>query len=323
MGQVRTLHGDIDSRQLGVTYSHDHIYCIPPYWRDRRQDDLLLDDVEASGRELADFVAAGGRTFYDATCPDYGRDVSVVAGLAQRHQVQVIATAGFNKGFLWQSQRPGHQETFADWISRCSIDELSEEIVQEVRQGIEGTGYRAGVVKCGTGYNTISPLERKTMEAIVRAQQQTGAPMHSHTEMGTMSLEQAAIFKSLGLDMSRLCFAHLDRNPDPWLHHQVANTGAWILFDGMTRIKYHPEHLRTEAILALCRKGYADKIIIGNDFARKSMSAHYGLGGLGLKFILTDWRPRFLDEARAAGMDGETLLQKFFIDNPARYFSFA
>jgi len=323
MGLIRTLHGDIDSKALGVTYSHDHIYCIPPYWQQRQDDDLLLDDLAASERELADFVQAGGRSFYDATAPDYGRKATEVAAMAERQQVQVIATAGFNKGFLWSSKRPGHQQTFAEWIENTPLDALVEEVCNEVLIGIDGSSHRAGVVKCGTGYNTISRLERKTMEVIVRAQQKTGAPMHTHTEMGTMALEQVAIFKQLGLDLSRVCIAHLDRNPDPWLHHQVAKTGAWILFDGMTRIKYHPENVRTEAILSLCRKGYQHRIVIGGDFARKSMSAHYGLGGLGLKFILNDWRPRFIEEAHEAGMDGEALLQAFFVDNPARYFSFS
>lgn len=53
------------------------------------------------------------------------------------------------------------------------------------------------------------------------------------------------------------------------------------------------------------------------------MSAHYGKGGLGLKFILSDWRPRFMEEAREAGFDGEALLHDFFVENPARYLAFA
>ncbi|MDU7370780.1 MAG: hypothetical protein E7L08_08420 [Klebsiella michiganensis] len=73
MGIIRTLNGDISANQLGVTYSHDHIYCIPPYWAERQDDDLLLDDPQASERELSDFRRAGGNAIYDATAPDYGR----------------------------------------------------------------------------------------------------------------------------------------------------------------------------------------------------------------------------------------------------------
>ncbi|VDZ73425.1 phosphotriesterase-like protein [Atlantibacter hermannii] len=199
MGFIRTLTGDIAPQQLGVTYSHDHLYCIPPYWQERNEEDLLLDDKAASERELADFRAAGGQSIYDATAPDYGRHVEVVAEIATRQGVQIIATAGFNKGFLWSSKRPGTDQSFAEWIANTSIDALVEHVSKEVTDGIDGTSYRAGMVKCGTGYNAISPLERKTMEVVVRAQQATNAPMHSHTEMGTMALEQAAILNNWAL----------------------------------------------------------------------------------------------------------------------------
>ena len=81
--------------------------------------------------------------------------------MAQRQQLHIIATAGFNKGFLWSSKRPGSAQTFAEWIAHSDVDELVEHVCREVTEGIEGTEHRAGVVKCGTGYNAISPLEQK------------------------------------------------------------------------------------------------------------------------------------------------------------------
>lgn len=139
MGIIRTLNGDIAANQLGVTYSHDHIYCIPPYWAERQDDDLLLDDPRASERELSDFRLAGGNAIYDATAPDYGRHAATVAEMARRQQLHIIATAGFNKGFLWSSLRPGFSQSFADWIANSEIDELVEHVCHEVTEGIEGT----------------------------------------------------------------------------------------------------------------------------------------------------------------------------------------
>lgn len=328
MSFIRTLTEDIQPESLGVTYSHDHIYCIPPYWQERGEDDLLLDNEHASGRELADFVACGGRSIYDATAPDYGRNVRVVAALAEQNNVQIIATAGFNKGFLWSSPYPHSPEntkfgeSFEAWIARHNTFQIAEHIGKEVTDGIDGSQYRAGVIKCGTGYNQISPLEHKVMDAAVIAALATGAPMHCHTEMGTMALEQLRILKSQGMDLSRVGLAHLDRNPDPWLHQAIAKTGAFLCFDGVSRIKYFPEHVRSDALIALCKKGYQQQILIGGDFARKSMSAHYGCGGLGMGYILRDWRPRFIEEAHSEGLDGEAILHDFFVTNPARYLQF-
>lgn len=83
----------------------------------------------------------------------------------------------------------------------------------------------------------------------------------------------------MGAGSLPLMFCPYGSQPRSWLHRQIANTGAFLSFDGISRIKYHPEHIRTQAILALCRRGYQKQILIGGDFARKSMSAHYGKGG--------------------------------------------
>ena len=34
MAFIRTLTGDIKPEELGFTYSHEHIICIPPYWKE-------------------------------------------------------------------------------------------------------------------------------------------------------------------------------------------------------------------------------------------------------------------------------------------------
>ncbi|MEF2508402.1 phosphotriesterase [Vibrio mimicus] len=319
---IRTLNGDISPEQLGVTYSHDHIFCVPPYWKDKGETDLLLDDFHASFQELLDFKAVGGQAIYDATAPDYGRHALIVAQMAKEVGIHVVGTAGFNKGFLWSSLKPHTNMSFETYIANNSVEQLAQDIIEEVTIGIENSPHKAGVVKCGTGYNQIHPLEQKTMQAVVKAALETGAPLHSHTELGTMALEQVEIFEKCGMDLGRVAFAHMDRNPDKWLLTKLAHTGSFICFDGVSRIKYYTEEVRSQALIYLCKSGFSHQILIGGDFARKSMSAHYGCGGLGMRFILNSWQPRFCEEANDAGLDGEALLHQFFIENPKRYLTF-
>ena len=182
--------GDIKPEQLGFTYSHEHIVCRPRYWIEHNQDDLLLDDPEKSCREVELFRQAGGVSIVDATAIDYGRDPAAVRDISKATGVQIIGTAGFNKGFLWNAKMPGEERTYKEWIDSATEDELTQFIIDEVEVGMQGTGVRAGQVKFGTGYNSISPLEIKTIRAACRAHLATGAPVHSHTEAGTMGLEQ-------------------------------------------------------------------------------------------------------------------------------------
>lgn len=328
MGFIRTLHGDISKEDLGFTYSHEHIVCRPAYWQERGVDDLLLDDKAKSKQDVLDFKQHGGCTIVDATAVDYGRDVQAVQEIAVESGIRIIGTAGFNKSFLWDAQikeelKPliGDYGSYAQWIEAKSINELADFVIREVEEGLEGTPFKAGQVKFGTGYNRITPLEEKTLRAVARAHHETKAPIHSHTEVGTMALEQIELLRSEGVNLSYLSLGHMDRNPDPYYHEQIAATGAYLSFDGIGKIKYAPESTRISLILELVGKGYEDQILISGDTARKSYYKHYD-HGLGLEYIISKWVPRFEDEANRSGYDGRKLVEKFFVTNPANCFSF-
>src|SRR5690625_536077 len=328
MSFIRTVLKDIEPSELGITYSHEHIMCIPPYWVEQGEGDLLLDDWEKSKLDVIDFKNLGGQSIVDATAIDYGRVLSSIGKISKETGIHIIGTAGFNKSFLWQAKIPsslkkviGDYSTFNEWIDQSSINELTNFVIKEVEEGLEGTSYRGGQVKFGTGYNRITPLEEKTIRAVARAHHETKAPVHSHTEAGTMALEQIEILLDEGVNLEYVSFGHLDRNPDPYYHEQIARTGAFLSFDGVGKIKYYPESTRINCILSLVEKGYEDQILISGDTARKSYYKHYDFG-LGLEYILKKWVPRFTDEALARGLDGESLIRKFFIENPRRCFTF-
>lgn len=328
MSFIRTFHGDIEPSKLGFTYSHEHIVCRPPYWVEQGADDLLLDNKEKSKLDVLDFKNLGGQAIVDATAVDYGRDVSSVKQIAEETGVTIVGTAGFNKSFLWNAPIPGEVKqvvgdysTFHEWIDAKSINELADFVIQEIEVGLQGTDVRGGQVKFGTGYNRITPLEEKTLRAVARAYHETKAPMHSHTEAGTMGLEQIELLKSEGVNLEHISFGHMDRNPDPFYHQKMAETGAFLCFDGISKIKYAPESTRIHCILELVKRGFEGQILVSGDTARKSYYKHYDYG-LGLENIIGKWVPRFIEEANANGFDGELLINKFFIENPARCFTF-
>jgi predicted metal-dependent phosphotriesterase family hydrolase len=321
MSFIRTMLGDIRPEELGFTYSHEHIVCRPGHWKDRNEDDLLLDDPAKSEGDVIIFKQAGGHAIVDATAVDYGRDVPAVRQISVNTGIHIVGTAGFNKSFLWDSKRPGSDETYYEWIDRSSIDQLAEFVVAEVESGLEGTDVKAGQVKFGTGYNMISDLEEKTLRAVARAHLITKAPVHSHTEVGTMALEQIALLKEEGVDPRHLSIGHMDRNPDSYYHLKVADEGAFLCFDGMGKIKYYPESIRIGCILELVKRGYRKQILISGDTARKSYYKCYG-NGLGLGYIIGKWVPRLIEEADAAGYDGKQLIEDFFIHNPRECFTF-
>src|SRR5699024_12279713 len=127
--------------------------------------------------------------------------------------------------------------------------------------------------------------EEKTLRAVARAHHETKAPIHSHTEAGTMALEQIELLKSENINLEYMSFGHMDRNLDPYYHEQVAKTGAFLSFDGISKIKYAQASDRIKGILELARKDYEDQIHVSGDIDRKSYYKHYDYG-LSLKQII-------------------------------------
>lgn len=321
MAFIRTMLGDIAPEKLGFTYSHEHLVCRPRYWIEHGVDDLLLDDPVKSQNEVELFKQAGGRSIVDATAVDYGRDPAAVRDISRATGVQIIGTAGFNKAFLWDAKMPDQDRTYREWIDGASVDELTRFVIDEVEHGMNGTDIRAGQVKFGTGYNSISPLEIKTIRAVSRAHLETGAPIHSHTEAGTMALEQMKYLREEGIDLKNVCFGHMDRNPDPWMHRKIAETGAYLCFDGIAKVKYNAESVRIGCILDLVRAGHQKQILVSGDTARKSYYYSYTYA-VGLPYIISTWMPRLIEEANDAGIDGQQLVEDIFINNPRECFTF-
>lgn len=327
---IRTLQRDINPNELGITNGHEHIVCRPPYWVQHNVDDLLLDDENASMLDVLDFKHFGGQSIVDATAIDYGRDLEAVSRIADKTGINIVGTAGFNKSFLWEAEVPSHLypiigtfSTFTEWLTNSTVESLVDHVVKEVTIGMEGTSYKAGQVKFGTGYNSIIPLEEKTIRVIAAVHKLTGAPIHSHTEAGTMALEQIEILESEGIDLSKASFGHMDRNIDMYYYEKIAEKGAFLSFDGLGKNKYGPESARIDAILSLIKLGYENQILLGGDTARKIYYKHYGKYGLGLGWFLQKWIPRFIDECNRANLDGEALSHRLLIENPKRYLTFS
>lgn len=321
MSFIRTMTGDISPDEMGFTYSHEHIVCRPAYWMERGQVDLLLDDPEKSEEEVRLAKEAGVDTIVDATAIDYGRDPEAVHQIALHTGMKIIGTAGFNKGFLWDAKMPGEERTYNEWIDKATVEELTRFVIDEVEVGMQGTGVKGGQVKFGTGYNSISPLEVKTIRAGCRAHLATGAPVHSHTEAGTMALEQMKYIREEGVELSHVSFGHMDRNPDPYYHLKIADTGAFLCFDGIAKVKYNPESVRIGCILELAKRGYQKQILVSGDTARRSYYRSYTYA-LGLPYIKEVWVDRLVEEADAAGLDGRALAEDIFVHNPKRCFTF-
>ncbi len=80
--------------------------------------------------------------------------------------INVVACTGYYQDAFF----PGH-------VATRSVQELAQEMVDEIEQGIDGTELKAGIiVEIGSSEGKITPLEEKVFIAAALAHNQTGRP---------------------------------------------------------------------------------------------------------------------------------------------------
>ncbi len=304
MSEVMTVHGPVRAEELGVTDYHEHLYVQPPEWLHGKDPDFALDSVEKSAEELKSFASAGGRTLCELTAVDFGRDIRKIREIADRvPEVHVIATAGYNRPYY-----------MGRWAHAVAEADMVRDTVRDLVDGIDGTGIRAGIIKCGTEYNNMNAIAQKLVRVAAAAHRETGRPIITHTTAGTMGFEQVAALVEGGVEPHRIALSHMDRNPDLPEHQRIAAAGAYVGCDCFGKSKYGPEQRRVDLLRAMIDSGHGRRILMGNDLGRPSYWRSYG-GGPGLDYVLTSFR----DRLRKGGF-AESELEMLFVDNPRRFF---
>ncbi len=314
MGQVRTVAGDIDSADLGITYAHEHLLISGgmPVTLDR---DFLLNDRERAVQDVAAFIKLGGRTLVDMMPCGLGRDPEGLGVISQRTGAHILAATGFHIERYYDSQH---------WLYHYTAEQIVELFRAEIQEGMDQWGYRgplvrrtpsrAGLIKVATGYYTWNRNTDKWFEAAAIAHRMTGVPIASHTENGVLGDRQAERLIALGVPASSIIVGHIDKNVDPFVHRELAAMGVFLEYDSPSRLKYGPDLDAVQLIRAAATDGYDGQILLGMDLARRSYYRSHG-GGPGLEYLLETFVPRL----QAEGL-GDTA-EKIFNENPARAFS--
>jgi 5-phospho-D-xylono-1,4-lactonase len=295
---VRTVLGDVPPSELGITYSHEHLYLGPSRAVDRFPH-LLLDDVNAMVRELAEPVSLGLRSVVDAMPADGGRDVLALAEISRQAGIQLVAATGLHHDRYYG---PGH------WSERIDVDELAELFIADIEVGIDAfdyaapivrrTPHRAGVIKVAGSEGGPTARDRHVMEAAAIAHRRTGAPILTHCEHGTGALEQVAFLGGQGVPAEHLVLSHTDKVVDIGYHRGILSTGAFLEYDQSA-------------------DGRGGQIVLGHDAARRSYLGVYG-GTPGLGWLLGAFSRLMLERGIP-----QVVIDEFFVANPARAFAFA
>jgi 5-phospho-D-xylono-1,4-lactonase len=308
---IRTVLGDLSPADLGRTDYHEHLLQASPLLPD---DDL--DDVDRSAEEADRLREAGIDALIELTPIGLGRDATGLRNIAERTGMHVVMATGVHRDEHYDDGAPVRQlDEHA--LGSLFIDELTVAATTWSMSGntpVPVDGVRAGVIKVGVGYWRISPFERQVLTAAAEAHRRTGAAIVCHLELGTAAWEVLRFLTGQGVPSDRLVLAHVDRNPDPGLHLELAAAGAYLGYDGMARAKYWPDSVLLDCLLTVADQGGADRLLLGGDVARRNSFASYG-GMPGMAYLPERFVPRI---ERSAGAD---LVRRLLVENPARVFA--
>jgi phosphotriesterase-related protein len=346
VGKVQTVLGAVDGECLGITSTHEHIiwdmstyFEEPAAASDRRLarqpvslenlhlirarphiniDNMVQADEGMAVSELMHFKLAGGGTMVELSQTGMARDPLALARVSRATGVNIIMGSGYYVAI-------SHPD---DMDSRTE-KAIADEIVRDITVGVGDTGIKSGIIgEIGCSL-PLADNERKVLRACAVAQRLTGVPLNFHPSIDDeVMLEEIAILKQAGADLSRVAISHIDGfGYSLETRLKALEQGCYLEYDGFGQALFHFFYMGRIAnamsdiqkltdIVDLIEKGYLNQILMAQDFCFKCDLAAYG--GYGYAHIIKNLLP-FM---RAKGITEEQI-QVLLVENPRRFLELA
>jgi phosphotriesterase-related protein len=252
-----TVNGWINSEDMGITLTHEHIMLdwIGPdsTGYDRWNRDSVVERVLPYLQEIA---GKGCRTFIDCTPAYLGRDPFVDQRLSELSGLNIIISTGYY-GAMNDKYVPRHT-----WTE--TPEQLAERWLKEWNEGIDKSGIKPGIIKIAVRRDTIlSELHTKIVEAAALTHLKSGLTIVSHTGPGERAFEQLEILKKYGISPEAFVWTHAQGGT---MEDQIraAESGAWISLDNISSdtasIKSYIEMLKN-----LKENNLLNKVLLSHD----------------------------------------------------------
>lgn len=158
-----------------------------------------------------------------------GRNAQFMLDVMRETGINVVGCTGYYRDAF-----------FPEHVATRSVQELAQEMVDEIEQGIDGTDLKAGIIaEIGSSEGKITSLEEKVFIAAALAHNQTGRPISTHTSFSTMGLEQLALLQAHGVDLSRVTVGHCDLKDNLDNILKMIDLGAYVQFDTIGKNSYY------------------------------------------------------------------------------------
>ncbi|MFI5053752.1 MAG: phosphotriesterase, partial [Acidimicrobiia bacterium] len=171
-------------------------------------------------------------------------------------------------GYYTFTELPSFVEVRARVGQVHPADLLTEWFVADITEGIARTGIKAGILKCATDRQGVTPGVDAVLRAVARAHLQTGVPISTHTHPATKrGLEQQDIFEAEGVDLTRVVIGHSGDTEDLEYLEALLARGSYLGMDRFGLYGILSKEARVRTIADLCARGHADRLVLSHDAA--------------------------------------------------------
>lgn len=266
VGEVQTLKGPVSAGNLGTTLIHEHLFVSHPEldlnFPHPEWDEPAMVDAAVDGLER--LWGLGVRTVVDLTVLGLGRDVARVARVADRTRMQLAVSTGYYTADVL----PPFFHTHGPGRLVDGPDPLVELFLNDIEDGVAGTGLRAAMLKVVTDRPGLTADVRRVLTAAALTHQQTGVPITTHTHAPSQNgRDQLAFFIAEGVAPDRLIIGHCGDSEDLGYLRELMDSGATIGMDRFGMEHVLPDDRRVRTVLELLRLGYAEKMVLSHDAA--------------------------------------------------------
>ncbi|MCW2540632.1 MAG: putative metal-dependent hydrolase with the TIM-barrel fold [Frankiales bacterium] len=267
MGSVETIKGAVDDSSLGPVLMHEHVFILSPeadqdypgqvFWDEEEKIQLAIDKLQR-------LKAAGVDTIVDLTVLNMGRYLPRLARINEQVDLNIVVASGL---YTYDSL-PHFLQYRGPGMPIAGPDPMVEMFTKDVQEGIGDTGIKAGIFKCATDVQGLTPGVERVLRAVAQAHRNTGAPISTHThaesERGT---DQQNIFAEEGVDLTRVVIGHSGDSTDLDYLKRVADRGSYLGMDrfGMDVAPFSDFDTRVGVVADLCAAGYADQMVLSHD----------------------------------------------------------
>jgi len=342
---VTTLMGEVDKSQLGVVLPHEHTcFGVSEFltmyddWEMEKtfhgevtletlglltrnpyavRANNIMDCPDILIDEIFQFKKAGGGTWVDLSGRRrrFSRNIRFTYEVALKTGLHVVAGTGY-----------GLDQNMGKLVETGTVNDLVDEMMTDITEGIDGTGLKAGVIgEVGTGKD-ITPKEYKALEAASIVQKQSGLGLQIHAYLYNREGLKALDFaKKHGANPEKISINHVDVVLDMEYIYRLLDQGVYIEFDNFGKEFYCDKRLRNwlegrfaydfervKALKEIIDKGYIRQILLSSDLCLKSMMHKFG--GWGYDHILTNIVP-MMEDVGITKEQADIML----IDNPAEF----